>query len=102
VNVGEGDRVTAAAIARRAGVGRAAVGNWRKRYADFPAPVAGGANTPLFSWVQVERWLAESGKADQLANAGRTGTGTQRIDDGRSVEVKPRGVVFERRSGDLL
>ena len=34
-------QMTAAAIARLAGVGRAAVSNWRRRYPDFPKPVAG-------------------------------------------------------------
>ncbi len=75
------DQVTAAAIARRAGVGRAAVSNWRKRYAGFPKPVGGGAS-PLFSWAEVEEWLVATGKGDQLATAGRTTTGTQSIGDG--------------------
>ena len=73
--------MTAAAIARRAGVGRAAVSNWRKRYAEFPKPVGGGAS-PVFSWAEVERWLVATGKGDQLATAGRTTTGTQRLGDG--------------------
>ena len=73
--------MTAAAIARRAGVGRAAVSNWRKRYAEFPKPVGGGAS-PVFSWAEVEKWLVDTGKGDQLATAGRTTTGTQRIGDG--------------------
>lgn len=30
--------VTASGIASLAGVGRAAVSNWRRRYADFPSP----------------------------------------------------------------
>ena len=75
------DQVTAAAIARRAGVGRAAVSNWRKRYAEFPKPVGGGAS-PVFSWAEVEGWLVATGKGDQLATAGRTTTGTQRLGDG--------------------
>ena len=79
--IDEQDRVTAAAIARRAGVGRAAVSNWRKRYPEFPQPVGGGAS-PVFSWGEVERWLVATGKADQLATAGRTTTGTQSLGDG--------------------
>ena len=67
MNDKERDQVTAAWIARQAGVGRAAVANWRKRYPDFPQPVAGGANNPMFSWVAVQRWLVDTGKADQLA-----------------------------------
>ncbi len=38
--------VTAAGIARLAGVGRAAVSNWRRRHADFPKPVGGTGPAP--------------------------------------------------------
>ncbi|WP_051572286.1 N-6 DNA methylase [Cryptosporangium arvum] len=55
-------RVTAADIARLAGVGRAAVSNWRKRYRSFPAPVGGTAGSPQFDLEQVEQWLVEQGK----------------------------------------
>lgn len=79
---------TAAWIARRVGVGRAAVANWRKRYPDFPQPVAGGLNSPLFSWPSVQAWLVDTGRADQLAIAGRTGTGTQAIGDGMSPRLR--------------
>jgi hypothetical protein len=54
--------VTAADIARLAGVGRAAVSNWRRRYEDFPAPVGGTPNSPLFTLAEVERWLTDQGK----------------------------------------
>jgi hypothetical protein len=54
--------VTAADIARLAGVGRAAVSNWRRRHDDFPQPVGGTAASPAFSWQQVEGWLATQGK----------------------------------------
>ncbi|WP_433657903.1 N-6 DNA methylase [Nocardia sp. CA-128927] len=77
----EQEDITAAAIARLAGVGRAAVSNWRKRYPDFPDPIGGSAASPVFSRSQVSAWLVETGKADQLATAGRTDTGTQRIEE---------------------
>lgn len=77
----EQDHVTAAWIARQLGLGRAAVANWRKRHRDFPRPVAGGPNTPLFSWFAVQRWLVDTGRADQLAATGQTDTGTQLIGD---------------------
>lgn len=48
---------TAAEIARLAGVTRAAVSNWRRRRSDFPAPVGGTSASPLFSLVEVRRWL---------------------------------------------
>ncbi|WP_255511056.1 N-6 DNA methylase [Micromonospora sp. WP24] len=64
-------RVTAADIARLAGVGRAAVSNWRKRYDDFPVPVGGTAASPQFDLEQVEQWLAGQGKAPSVADEDR-------------------------------
>ena len=49
--------VTAAQIARLAGVTRAAVANWRRRHDDFPPPVGGTTAGPLFSLSEVEKWL---------------------------------------------
>ncbi|MBQ1162185.1 N-6 DNA methylase [Streptomyces sp. A73] len=60
--VSDGTEVTAAAIARLAGVGRAAVSNWRRRHADFPRPVGGTETSPTFSLAEVESWLREQGK----------------------------------------
>lgn len=54
--------VTAADVARLAGVGRAAVSNWRRRHADFPEPVLGSGATPSFRLTEVERWLRRQGK----------------------------------------
>ncbi|TRV77532.1 N-6 DNA methylase [Streptomyces sp. 130] len=54
--------VTAAGIARLAGVGRAAVSNWRRRHADFPQPVGGTETSPSFALSEVERWLRDQGK----------------------------------------
>ncbi len=54
--------VTLAEIARIAGVGRAAVSNWRRRYDSFPAPIGGTDTSPQFSLPQVERWLRENDK----------------------------------------
>ncbi|AGM10291.1 N-6 DNA methylase [Amycolatopsis keratiniphila] len=59
--------VTAADIARIAGVGRAAVSNWRRRYGDFPPPVGGTASSPLFSLFAVENWLRERGKPVEIS-----------------------------------
>src|SRR6185312_8853525 len=81
--------VTAAQIARIAGVGRAAVSNWRKRHADFPAPVGGSETSPTFSLLAVEEWLRAEGKlsetpADELLwravdAAGGTAEGTAAV-----------------------
>lgn len=72
--------VTSSEIAQLAEVGRAAVSNWRRRYLDFPKPVGGTSASPLFPLAQIEQWLRETGKADQLRAAGVTKTGTQRVE----------------------
>ncbi|MEU3554587.1 N-6 DNA methylase [Streptomyces fragilis] len=54
--------VTAAGIARLAGVGRAAVSNWRRRHGDFPKPVGGTETSPAFLLAEVEQWLRRQGK----------------------------------------
>src|SRR5437764_14302577 len=54
--------VTPTQIAALAGVGRAAVSNWRRRYPDFPQPAGGTVNSPLFDWGEVEAWLAANGR----------------------------------------
>jgi predicted DNA-binding transcriptional regulator AlpA len=92
--------ITAAAIARLAGVGRAAVSNWRKRYPGFPRPIGGSPASPTFSQSEVETWLKATGKADQLATAGRTDTGTQRLSEPEELfrpwyEIPPVGMVVD-------
>src|SRR5882757_126525 len=54
--------VTAAGVARLAGVGRAAVSNWRRRHDDFPKPVGGTETSPTFELTAVEHWLRDQGK----------------------------------------
>ncbi|WP_205628321.1 N-6 DNA methylase, partial [Streptomyces showdoensis] len=58
--------VTAAGIARLAGVGRAAVSNWRRRHADFPKPVGGTETSPSFALADVEEWLRTQGKLAEV------------------------------------
>ncbi|MEU0948735.1 N-6 DNA methylase [Streptomyces canus] len=58
--------VTAAGIARMAGVGRAAVSNWRRRHADFPRPVGGTETSPSFALAEVESWLRAQGKLAEV------------------------------------
>ncbi|MET3986626.1 N-6 DNA methylase [Streptomyces sp. PvR034] len=58
--------VTAAEIARLAGVGRAAVSNWRRRHADFPRPVGGSETSPSFALPEVEDWLRAQGKLAEV------------------------------------
>jgi len=61
-----GTEVTAAGIARLAGVGRAAVSNWRRRHPDFPKPVGGSETSPSFALAEVESWLRRQGKLAQV------------------------------------
>jgi type I restriction-modification system DNA methylase subunit len=93
---GEREEITAAAIARLAGVGRSAVANWRRRYPDFPKPAGGSPTSPTFDREAVEAWLKDTGKAEQLATDGQTDTGTQR------VAAAPERSVSDLRAGDLL
>ncbi|MEU4087920.1 N-6 DNA methylase [Streptomyces aureus] len=58
--------VTAAGIAQLAGVGRAAVSNWRRRHADFPKPVGGTETSPSFALAEVEAWLRRQGKLAEV------------------------------------
>ncbi|KOG31753.1 MULTISPECIES: N-6 DNA methylase [Streptomyces] len=58
--------MTAAGIARLAGVGRAAVSNWRRRHPDFPKPVGGTEASPSFALADVEQWLRDQGKLAEV------------------------------------
>lgn len=49
-------------IAKLADVSAAAVSNWRKRAADFPAQAGGTEKRPLFSRNDVVEWLQATGK----------------------------------------
>ncbi|CAL9379907.1 hypothetical protein SUDANB1_01043 [Streptomyces sp. enrichment culture] len=59
--------VTGSEIARLAGVTRAAVSNWRRRYGDFPTPVGGGVNSPLFDLAEVQAWLGRQRKGQEIS-----------------------------------
>lgn len=100
------DTATVAAydIARLAGVGRAAVSNWRRRYPDFPQPVGGTAASPLYALSDVEAWLIRHRKRFQLLPADRVWhlvRGT--VDDlqlGELLANLGTFLVFLRRAGD--
>ncbi|RKS78737.1 N-6 DNA methylase [Actinomadura pelletieri DSM 43383] len=64
-----GVSVNLAEIARIAGVGRAAVSNWRRRHTSFPSPVGGTDRSPQFSLPDIEHWLLENGKISAGAGA---------------------------------
>lgn len=63
--------MTPADIARLAAVGRTAVSNWRRRYADFPQPVGGTPGSPVFALAEVEAWLRGQGKLVEVPLAER-------------------------------
>ncbi|MER5758501.1 N-6 DNA methylase [Streptomyces sp. NPDC002082] len=54
--------VSLAEIARLAGVGRAAVSNWRRRHESFPERIGGTDVSPQFSLTEIEVWLRENKK----------------------------------------
>jgi len=56
-------------IAELANVSAPAVANWRKRFPDFPAPLAELKSGPVFSENQVKLWLARRQAADSPAEA---------------------------------
>ncbi|HET6289457.1 MAG TPA: N-6 DNA methylase [Amycolatopsis sp.] len=80
--------VNAADIARIAGVGRAAVSNWRRRYGDFPPPVGGTASSPLFSLVHVEHWLRERGKPVEISLGDRVWQRLRNLGDDLSLGLR--------------
>jgi hypothetical protein len=58
--------VSAADIARIAGVRPSAVSNWRRRHDDFPQPVGGTDSSPRFDFAAVEAWLQAQGRMPQI------------------------------------
>lgn len=55
------DPLPLALIARMIGVGRAAVANCRRRHDDFPEPVGGTDESPLFALTDAIGWLTAHG-----------------------------------------
>jgi SAM-dependent methyltransferase len=66
MNVHDAVPVSLAEIARIAGVGRAAVSNWRRRHDSFPARIGGTDVSPQFSLAEVELWLRHNGKLKDI------------------------------------
>ena len=87
----DGTEVTAAAIARLAGVGRAAVSNWRRRYADFPRPVGGTETSPSFALTEVEEWLRAQGKLAELPLRERVWQQIEGAPDGPAAALAAAG-----------
>jgi type I restriction-modification system DNA methylase subunit len=58
--------VSAADIARIAGVRPSAVSNWRRRHDDFPRPIGGTDKSPRFDLAAVESWLHAQGRMSKI------------------------------------
>lgn len=80
------ETVNMAQIAREAGVGRAAVVNWRRRHDDFPQPVGGTPESPLFDADKATAWLRAHDKV--IVEPGPPPPpATITLADGRTVEL---------------
>jgi hypothetical protein len=88
--------VSAADIARIAGVRASAVSNWRRRNEDFPKPVGGTDRSPRFNLADVEAWLRREGKTGQIPAAERL---WQAVESARGEVPLPDALA---RSGMLL
>jgi SAM-dependent methyltransferase len=99
--------VTAAEISRLAGVTRATVSNWRRRHADFPAPVGGTPSSPAYDLDAVRAWLAGRSQLPAASPRDELRTGLCRLppvaDTGRLIRllVAAEG-IRGFRSADLL
>lgn len=79
--------VSSVGIAKLAGVGRAAVSNWRRRYTDFPQPVGGTATSPTFDLAAVEKWLAAQGKSSASHGADHAWRKIETVSDGPDLAM---------------
>lgn len=86
--------ITASDVAELAGAGRSTVSNWRKRYDDFPQPVAGTPGKPLFKLTDVQEWMSRHDRvesaispASRLWNAFNTLRSDMLIDDLLEVDA---------------
>ncbi|MFB8766132.1 N-6 DNA methylase [Nocardiopsis alba] len=100
----EPPQVTAADIARIARVSRTTVSNWRRRHEDFPQPVGGSGNRPLFDRAEVERWLAHSDRLPEHAPHERVWELTRTAADGsadpRETVAAVQELLFHLTRGD--
>lgn len=63
----DGKLISAAEVARLAGVTRAAVSNWRRRHPGFPDPAGGGRNA-LFALSEITDWLDRQRKNSDVSD----------------------------------
>lgn len=68
VTAAEESLVSLVEISQLAGVTRAAVSNWRRRYPDFPNRSEGTVAAPLFSLSEVRDWLKRTGRGRDVSD----------------------------------
>jgi uncharacterized protein len=61
------DLVSVTEIAARAGRPINTIQSWRRRHADFPAPMAQLGAGPIWSWPQIEGWLAARARTSRAS-----------------------------------
>jgi SAM-dependent methyltransferase len=93
--------VTLAEIARIAGVGRAAVSNWRRRHDTFPAPVGGSDTSPQFSLSEVEQWLRHNGKVEGVGSRERLWPQFEALGDRALAGLAIAGIARRALAGDV-
>ncbi|MEV0693915.1 N-6 DNA methylase [Streptomyces sp. NPDC050388] len=101
-------QVTAAEISRIAGVTRATVSNWRRRYDDFPEPSGGTESSPLYDLEAVRAWLASRGHAsaaspsEELRTTLRLNPPSTDGDDGGTADLLLLVLAAARRTPEQL
>lgn len=93
----QSDQLTAAQIARKAGVTRATVSNWRRRHPDFPQPSGGTESSPTYDRRAVESWLAARGQLPAPSPADELRTELRK--HGPSIDRLLPLVLFAHRMG---
>lgn len=73
--------LTSADIARLANVRPSAVSNWRRRHADFPAPVGGSDKNPTFDLTEIMDWLRQQGRSVEIPLVERLWRGLDALRD---------------------
>ena len=68
------DLVSVTEIAARAGRPINTIQSWRRRHADFPAPMAQLGAGPIWSWPQIEGWLAARARTPRASGRAVAGS----------------------------
>lgn len=63
------DLVGRSELAQRAGVALGTTDSWRRRHADFPAPIVELSTGPVWDWREVAAWVSRPRPAGRPRNA---------------------------------